>query len=127
MLFNQVRPVSWLCAALAAHGALGQADGKLRTCLEKAVDGDKGRVAWNSKFLFDLLDVHRYNLRYDTEPAAIVYPNTAKEVGAIVICAANAKISVQARSGGHSFGNYGIGGDNGAVVVDNQEPRSAHI
>lgn len=105
----QIRLISSLLvwSTVVVPGALAQADGNLRSCLEKAVGGQKSRVAWKSKFLFDLLDVHRYNLRYDTDPAAIVYPINAKEVGAIVVCAANAKVPVQARSGGHSFGNYG--------------------
>lgn len=94
-----------LSATISLPGALGQVDGNLRTCLEKATE--KSRVAWKTKFLFDLLDVKRYNQYYDTEPAAIVYPTSAEEVGAVVKCAANAKVPVQARSGGHSFGNYG--------------------
>jgi FAD/FMN-containing dehydrogenase len=80
----------------------------LRDCLVKAVDGDSGRVAWKTKFLFELTDVHRYNLRYDTKPLAITYPETPKEVAGIVKCAAAADVAVQARSGGHSFGNYGM-------------------
>lgn len=96
-----------LWASLALPGVLAQADGNLRSCLERAVNGNKGRVAWKTKFLFDLLDVHRYNLYYKMDPAAITYPETAEEIGAIVVCASAAGIPVQARSGGHSFGNYG--------------------
>lgn len=91
-----------------AQSALAQIDNKLKDCLVKAVDGDGGRVAWHNKFAFGLLDVHRYNLYYDIDPAAVTYPETAEEVGAIVKCAAAAKVPVQARSGGHSFGNYGV-------------------
>jgi hypothetical protein len=100
-------PSLLLVAASLLSSILAQADANLRTCLEKAVGGDKSRVAWKTKFLFDLLDVHRYNLYYDTDPAAIVYPLDAKEISALVTCAAKAKVPVQARSGGHSFGNYG--------------------
>lgn len=92
---------------VCAQHALAQVDNKLKDCLVEAVDGDGGRVAWHTKFAFDLLDVHRYNLYYDIDPAAIAYPETAEEVGAIVKCAVAAKVPVQARSGGHSFGNYG--------------------
>lgn len=90
-----------------AQSALAQVDSKLKDCLVDAIGGDGGRVAWHTKFAFDLLDVHRYNLYYDIDPAAITYPESAEEVGAIVKCAAAAKVPVQARSGGHSFGNYG--------------------
>ncbi|ETN39638.1 uncharacterized protein HMPREF1541_05864 [Cyphellophora europaea CBS 101466] len=107
-----------LTSTLLSSIVSAQVDNNLRDCLIEAANGDKGRVAWHSKFAFDILDVHRYNLRYDTNPAAVTYPESAEEVGAIVKCAAAAKVPVQARSGGHSFGNYGIGGDDGAVVVD---------
>jgi FAD/FMN-containing dehydrogenase len=100
--------LSFLILALAGtQPAVAQVDGKLRDCLNAAVGGDKGRVAWHTKFAFDFLDVKRYNLRYDTEPAAVTYPEKPEEVGSIVKCAAAAKVAVQARSGGHSFGNYG--------------------
>lgn len=92
---------------MSTQTAIAQVNGKLRDCLVDAVDGAGGRAAWHTKFAFELLDVKRYNLRYDTDPAAITYPETSEEVGAIVKCAAAAKVPVQARSGGHSFGNYG--------------------
>jgi FAD/FMN-containing dehydrogenase len=89
-------PLSILCA------------NDLRDCLVKAVDDDAGRVAWKTKFLFEVTDVHRYNLRYNTKPLAITYPKTPQEVAEIVKCAAADDVAVQARSGGHSFGNYGM-------------------
>ena len=99
---------------ICAQNTVAQIDNKLRDCLTEAVGGDGGRVAWHTKFAFDLLDVHRYNLAYNIKPAAVTYPESAEEVGAIVKCAAAAKVPVQARSGGHSFGNYG---EPSAIVV----------
>lgn len=79
----------------------------LKDCIVKALDGRSGRVAFSDKFLFDFLDVKRYNLAYNTKPLAITYPENAEEVSGVVKCAAEADVFVQARSGGHSFGNYG--------------------
>jgi hypothetical protein len=102
------RPLSLLLLALAStKSALAQTDGKLRDCLKAAVYGDGDRVAWHTKFAYDFLDVKRYNLYYDVDPVAVTYPETPEEVGAVIKCASAAGLPVQARSGGHSFGNYG--------------------
>lgn len=79
----------------------------LKDCIVKALDGKSSRAAFSNKFLFDLLDVKRYNLAYNTAPIAVTYPETAQQVSGVVKCAAAANVFVQARSGGHSFGNYG--------------------
>ncbi|KAJ7483147.1 hypothetical protein FB451DRAFT_1393288 [Mycena latifolia] len=51
-------------------------------------------------------------------PVAVTRPTTSEDVAKIVQCAVASAVKVQARSGGHSYGNYGIGGEDGAVVVD---------
>ena len=62
--------------------------------------------------------INTYNLDYPIYPAAIVRPTTVEEVSAAVQCAVKAGVKVQARSGGHSFANYCLGGVDGALVVD---------
>ena len=62
--------------------------------------------------------VNPYNLDYLVYPAAIVRPTTVEQVSAVVKCAVKADVKVQARSGGHSFANYCLGGVDGALVVD---------
>lgn len=104
---NSIRALLLLIWSLTIISVAADAKSDLRDCLNKAVNGDKGRVAWHTKFLFDLTDVKRYNLYYDVDPLAITYPETDDEVSSIVVCAANGNFDVQARSGGHSFGNYG--------------------
>ena len=59
-----------------------------------------------------------YNLRLPYRPAAIVLPTIPVQISATIRCAASAGVKVQARSGGHSYGSFGLGGANGAVVVD---------
>ncbi|KZT57880.1 Glucooligosaccharide oxidase [Calocera cornea HHB12733] len=59
-----------------------------------------------------------YNRRLKIAPAAIVYPATPAEVSAAVLCAANCGTPVVARSGGHSYAGYSLGGQDGSLVVD---------
>jgi FAD/FMN-containing dehydrogenase len=93
----------------------------LQDCLRTAVGGG-GNVAFSGP-LYQLTDVKRYNLDINSNPAAIAYPSTNAQVASIVTCARNNKAKVQARSGGHSYGNFALGGDDGAntIVVDLSE------
>ncbi|EGG03604.1 uncharacterized protein MELLADRAFT_89999 [Melampsora larici-populina 98AG31] len=59
-----------------------------------------------------------FNKRLSYTPAAIVFPNNTKAVSDCVKVAVEAKIPVSPRSGGHSYAAYGLGGANGALVVD---------
>ncbi|KDQ22186.1 hypothetical protein PLEOSDRAFT_41920 [Pleurotus ostreatus PC15] len=59
-----------------------------------------------------------FNRRLQYTPAAIVFPTSAQEVSAAVLCAAGAGIHVAARSGGHNYGAFSLGGQNGSLVVD---------
>src|SRR5258706_2740735 len=62
--------------------------------------------------------VKPYNLAFNIHPAAVTRPRSAAEVAAVVKGAADQGLKVQARSGGHSFANYCLGGEDNAVVVD---------
>ncbi|RDB16274.1 putative FAD-linked oxidoreductase YgaK [Hypsizygus marmoreus] len=59
-----------------------------------------------------------FNLRFTFQPAAIAFPKTAQEVSEIVKIGAAQKLRVVARSGGHSYIANGLGGRNGALVID---------
>ena len=48
-----------------------------------------------------------YNLNIPIAPAAVTYPSTAREVAGVVKCAARAGLKVQAKGGGHNYGNFG--------------------
>merc|ERR1711939_445660 len=63
-------------------------------------------------------DAQPFNLRFDTAPSAIAYPTTAQEVAEAVLCASSIGLAVSARSGGHSYAAYGLGGENGSLVID---------
>ncbi|KAG9005990.1 hypothetical protein FRB94_002141 [Tulasnella sp. JGI-2019a] len=59
-----------------------------------------------------------FNRRFTFTPAAIAYPTSAQQVANIVKCGASLGVSVTARSGGHSYAAYGLGGENNHLVVD---------
>jgi FAD/FMN-containing dehydrogenase len=61
----------------------------------------------SSDLLYKIKDVHQYNLAISIKPIAVTFPQTVNQVSAIVQCAAANKVNVQARGGGHSYGNYG--------------------
>ncbi|KAE8395605.1 FAD/FMN-containing dehydrogenase [Aspergillus alliaceus] len=94
-------------ASVAGHG-----------CLVSAVAGNSARVQVEGGPLLGPNGVHPYNLNFPVKPVAVTFPETSKQVADIVKCATEYGYKVQARSGGHSYGNYGLGGMDGAVVVD---------
>ncbi|PFH53653.1 Glucooligosaccharide oxidase [Amanita thiersii Skay4041] len=59
-----------------------------------------------------------YNLRFTCKPVAIAYPKDAHQVAQLVRIGAALNIKVVARSGGHSYIANGLGGRDGALVVD---------
>ncbi|KZS95586.1 FAD-binding domain-containing protein [Sistotremastrum niveocremeum HHB9708] len=69
----------------------------------------------NPNFTADSL---AFNRRLSFEPVAIVSPSTAEDVSGIVKCAAENRFPVSALSGGHSYAAFGLGGQNGQVVVN---------
>jgi FAD/FMN-containing dehydrogenase len=89
----------------------------LQDCLTKAVGGSN--VAFQSNVFYQTTDVKRYNLDINVNPLAITYPSTNQQVASVISCASANKAKVQARSGGHSYGNFALGGgDTSTVVVD---------
>ncbi|GAB0137272.1 hypothetical protein EsDP_00005545 [Epichloe bromicola] len=94
--------------------ASASAKGDVRDCLRTAVDD----VAFPEHPLYQLMKVRRWNLDLEVTPAAVTYPKSAEQVAAVVNCARKFGVKVQARSGGHSFANFGVGGSDGAIVVD---------
>ncbi|KAF3387430.1 putative FAD-linked oxidoreductase YvdP [Penicillium rolfsii] len=95
-----------------AHSIPGQ------DCLIAAVGQQSSLVAFQGDPFFHLRTPPVYNLDRPVTPVAVAFPQNAEQVASIVQCAAINGYKVQARSGGHSYGNYGLGGVDGAVVVD---------
>ncbi|PKS10146.1 hypothetical protein jhhlp_001896 [Lomentospora prolificans] len=90
----------------------------LQTCLNTICAGRADCVAYPSTPFYQLAWVRPFNLDIDVEPLAVIRPKNTNEVAEAVKCAEKVAAKVQARSGGHSYANYGIGGEDGHVVVD---------
>ncbi|KAG8827161.1 hypothetical protein FRC18_009930 [Serendipita sp. 400] len=59
-----------------------------------------------------------FNARLSYTPAAIVLPSSVQDIEKVVTCGASLNLPVVSRSGGHSYAGYGLGGVDGALVVD---------
>ncbi|KAI3395184.1 hypothetical protein diail_1678 [Diaporthe ilicicola] len=68
-----------------------------------------------------------YNLRLQYKPVVIVVADNNQHVSDAVLCASNYGLKVQPRSGGHSYGSYGLGGKDGAVVIDLQKFQNVSL
>ncbi|PYH47120.1 FAD-binding oxidoreductase [Aspergillus saccharolyticus JOP 1030-1] len=96
----------------------------LKSCILSAVDNDSTLAAFQGDLLYQTLAVKVYNLNYPITPAAVTFPTSSAQVSQVVQCASQLGYKVQAKSGGHSYANYGLGGTNGAIVVDLQNMKS---
>lgn len=94
-----------LLTASAASVAVAGTSNNLKICLQHALIGS-GSVAFAGDPFYQAADVNRYNLNIPVTPAAVTFPTSSQQVAAIVKCAADNGYHVQARSGGHSYGNY---------------------
>ncbi|KAL3432031.1 hypothetical protein BDV09DRAFT_206192 [Aspergillus tetrazonus] len=95
------------------------------TCLLASVGGDSSLVAFPQQPNYPNL-VAPYNLDLLTTPAAIVFPEDTSQVAAAVKCAVDAGIKVQAKSGGHSYGNYGSPTDGLSINLENLQHFSVN-
>ncbi|KAG8905377.1 hypothetical protein FRB99_009046 [Tulasnella sp. 403] len=68
-----------------------------------------------------------FNRRFEYRPAAIVYPTTPQDVQNVVNCASGNGVPVVARSGGHSYAAFGLGGQDGALVVDMSKMKALSV
>ncbi|KAF4875414.1 FAD-linked oxidoreductase sorD [Colletotrichum siamense] len=92
----------------------------LETCLKNVCGSrsDCARFSGERTFEYYTEWVRPLNLARESIPTAVIRPTTAEEIGKVVQCAAKNNVKVQARSGGHSYANHGLGGENGAVSID---------
>ncbi|KAH7162180.1 FAD binding domain-containing protein [Dactylonectria estremocensis] len=89
-----------------------------KTCLDAVCGNRAGCVSYPSDPLYQLSWVKPYNLDVPVTPAAVLRPDTAQDVVDAVKCATENGFKVQAKSGGHSYGNLGLGGEDGALALD---------
>ncbi|RGP68544.1 hypothetical protein FLONG3_8103 [Fusarium longipes] len=89
----------------------------IRDCLDSICANRSACVTYPSDPLFTWW-ARPFNLEFPVVPAAIIRPQITIEVAETVKCAKKYGHKVQAKSGGHSYGNYGLGGADGAVSID---------
>ncbi|KXT08743.1 hypothetical protein AC579_4141 [Pseudocercospora musae] len=123
-----------LGGAVGDLGGLIPAHGPFQQCIVAAFGADTTRYAFPQDLLFGLTDQRPYNLDAAWTPAAIVYPHSAIEVSTSVSCAYEFGIAVQAKSGGHSYRGFGLGGQDGSLVIDLRflkdfayDPNTQHV
>ncbi|KAK3985245.1 putative oxidase [Cladorrhinum sp. PSN332] len=97
---------------------MGQSPSALQTCIDAVGNGRAGFAGYPHTPFYQINWVKRYNLAIPVTPIAVVRPSTAEDIAGVVKCAAIGGFKVQAKSGGHSYGNYGLGGEDGAVAID---------
>ena len=84
-------------------GNSGSTPSPLETCLSNVCKGRLNCVSFPSDPLYQIAWVKPYNLAEPVTPVAVVRPTTAQDVSAVVKCATQNKVRVQAKSGGHSY------------------------
>ncbi|KAI0744336.1 FAD-binding domain-containing protein [Daedaleopsis nitida] len=120
---NSLALISFASVAFAASASLtNSTSGAFVRCLESArlepvVPGDASYTA----------DTAPFNRRLPWKPAAIVYPKDAKGVSAAVQCGTVHNVKVNARGGGHSYAAYGLGGEDGHLIVSLDDLRHLSI
>ncbi|KAL0935621.1 FAD-linked oxidoreductase YvdP 2 [Colletotrichum truncatum] len=95
-----------------------QPSSPLATCLNTVCNGRPLCVGYPSDPLFQVSWVKPYNLDIPVKPVAVTRPSTKEDVAGFVKCAAANNVKVQPKSGGHSYANFGLGGTDGALVID---------
>lgn len=63
-------------------------------------------------------DVAPFNQRFNYTPVAIVVPTNVQHIQSAVSCAAKVGVKVNPKSGGHSYAAFGLGGEDGHLVVE---------
>lgn len=110
-------------ASLVSRAKHHHANTEMASCVQNA--GMKVITSsWNTSEVFWTAS-QANNLVYHYHPEAIAYPTSSSNVQDAVVCAAkHGNVAVSARGGGHSFGGFGSGGQDGSLVIDLSEMDS---
>ncbi|KAK4243724.1 FAD linked oxidase [Corynascus novoguineensis] len=63
-------------------------------------------------------DAGPFNDRLAYDPVAVAIPTTVEHIQAAVSCAAELGVKLNPKSGGHSYASFGLGGEDGHLVVE---------
>ncbi|KAL2060818.1 hypothetical protein VTL71DRAFT_8870 [Oculimacula yallundae] len=84
----------------------------LESCIESA--GISSSFSTNTTWA---ADTSPWQLRIRPTPSGVISPTTPEQIASGLACAAAAGLKVACRNGGHSYGSYGVGGNDGALVI----------
>ena len=103
----------WLQLFLAAAASPLDTRAAVEDCLATAgvPTDERGSTDWG-------LDVAPFNLRLNYTPIAIAVPATIAHVQDTVRCASRAGLKANAKCGGHSYASFGLGGEDGHLVIE---------
>jgi FAD/FMN-containing dehydrogenase len=122
-----MRTVAWLVVAtflslptnalthLDTRAALGDCLGSLKVPVYTSGTSDYTQA------------IKPFNLRLPFKPAAYAVPETVQNVQDAVSCGVKNNVQVTAKSGGHSYGAHGLGGEDGHLVVDMRRFKSVVV
>ena len=113
-LMHSLAPLfALLGLATTSHASAGNTTATLAECLAAAdvpVDGT-GTPEYE-------LDVSSFNLRLPYTPVSVVAATTVKHIQDSVTCARELGIKATAKCGGHSYASFGLGGEDGHLVIE---------
>ncbi|KAM3424646.1 hypothetical protein BST61_g6634 [Cercospora zeina] len=90
--------------------------GQFETCVAQAVGNNAQLYAVPTSPTYNSTS-NVYNLDHVYVPSAVAFPTSAQQVTALVQCACSSNVAVQSLSGGHSYLNFGLGGQNGSLSI----------
>jgi FAD/FMN-containing dehydrogenase len=85
--------------------------------LSSCLSSIKGQTVYPNNKTFPSLILDE-NLYVNYTPSVLIYAANNQDVQTSVNCAVKLKMDITARSGGHSYEKYGLGGRNNVMVVD---------
>ena len=71
--------------------------------------------------------VKPFNLRLPFTPASYAVPTTVKNVQDAVSCGVASGIRVTPKCGGHSYASFGLGGEDGHLIIDMRRFNSVTV
>ncbi|KAF2847543.1 Glucooligosaccharide oxidase [Plenodomus tracheiphilus IPT5] len=104
---------SLLFSAILTGAAAQDDSSRLRDCLTTASLSTTFSDAPNWQTV-----TSPWSLRFNPEPAAVVVPHNRDDIATALACAVDAGVKVSPLNGGHSYGAYGLGGVDGALVLN---------
>ncbi|KAI5464824.1 hypothetical protein BGZ63DRAFT_350576 [Mariannaea sp. PMI_226] len=92
--------------------SLDKSQNALKSCLasEEVPHVTRSSPNWHQ-------EITPFNPRLSYIPAVVAIPQSIPQIQAAVLCGVESRFRVTAKAGGHSLGSFGLGGENGHLVI----------